>query len=151
MKKIVWLLVFGVLISCNMKKEKNLNIEKQIPDSIESEVNLLISPSQIAKCYKTNINGIEYIISKNEEQTSRLIFTYDKKFATSEGVSVGMKYSEIKNYSDSNLILISGWAYVLPLKSGWNASFEISQYDDNIMSADSVVKWIYGNVSDVEF
>jgi len=53
-----------------------------------------------------------------------------------------MKLSEITIKQKTELNLIRGWAYVMPLQSGWNAAFEIANYNNNLLS-DSIVKWLY--------
>jgi hypothetical protein len=67
----------------------------------------------------------------------------DKSFISSEGIKIGMHYNDIKKSTKNSLILERGWAYTLPLNSGWCAAFEISNYDLPTISNDSTVKWMY--------
>jgi len=144
MKRSIFFLALFI-ISCNTSKTNNVEIGKKLPNNLElkNKINLLVSPAQFEECYKIRIDSIDYLISIDKEKRFKFISTFDKKFISLEGVKVGMKLPDVIQRSKQTLRLINGWAYVLPLNSGWNAAFEISNYDSNTMSPDSTVKWIY--------
>lgn len=48
----------------------------------------------------------------------------DKRATTPEGVSVGIRYGEIKHRVDTEPVSSLGWGGYLPLKSGWFAIFD---------------------------
>jgi hypothetical protein len=103
----------------------------------------MVSPSQFEDCYQVKINNINYLISIDGNNRIKSIFTYDKKFISPDSIKIGMKLSDVIRLSKDKPYLINGWAYVIPLNSGWNAAFEISNYDSNTLSPDSIVKWMY--------
>jgi hypothetical protein len=141
-QSILMLMLF--LISCCSIKNNTIEIGCVMPKvEIKSEIKLMVSPSKFEICKEVKFDDIDYLIATDDKNTITKIFTYDTNFMSPDSVRVGMKLSEIMNKQKSELNLINGWAYVIHLKSGWNAAFELSDYDKQAMSADSIVKWIY--------
>lgn len=156
MKKLL-LFIMITLVACSNKKNNNVEITNLLSSSYNIEKgdklplnimllnkrNIMVSPSQFYDCFKIINNNNEFYISFDENNIIRSIFTYDSSFITQDSIKIGMKFSDVAKLSKQNPYLIKGWAYVIPLKSGWIAAFEISNYHLNIMSCDSTVKWLY--------
>jgi len=145
MKQSIYLIILFFFISCNSSKTNSLEIGRKVSSNIEmnTKINLMVSPSQFEDCYQVKINNINYLISIDGNNRIKSIFTYDKKFISPDSIKIGMKLSDVIRLSKDKPYLINGWAYVIPLNSGWNAAFEISNYDSNTLSPDSIVKWMY--------
>lgn len=145
MKKINCIFIIFICISCNTSKTNNLEIDKKFSNNLDStaKVSLMVTPSQFEDCYLVKVDNIDYLISIDINNRIKSIFTYDTKFRSIDWIKIGMKLSEVIEKSKHKPYLINGWAYVVPLNSGWYAAFETSNYESNALSSDSTVKWIY--------
>lgn len=103
----------------------------------------LNSSGQIIMSYNIFIDGIKYTICVDKNNTINYIETKDKKFETLEGIKLGMTFKSIKDARDKRLNKELGWAYVMPLKDGWNAAFEFSKSNIQEMSSDSTIVWFF--------
>ena len=137
---LLFIIIF--LVACSNKKNSSIEITNLISSSYKIEKgeklptnikllnkkNIMVSPSQFYDCYKIINNNKEFYISLDENKIIRTIFTYDSNFITHDSIKIGMKFSDVAKRVIHKPYLIKGWAYVIPLNSGWIAAFEISDY-----------------------
>ncbi len=83
----------------------------------------LISPSDMAKLYKINVNNNEFEVALTKESKIRYIQTYSQDFVTDEGVKVGMTLEDVQNKVNLDVLTLPGWAFVIRFQSGWCAAF----------------------------
>ena len=131
--------------SCSAQEKKILEIGKVIPDSLILSQGsfILISSGQLKMANNIKINGINYTIVKDKENKINYIETKDKNFNTEENIKIGMLLKEVKKTVTADLKYERGWAYYLPLPSGWNAGFKLSQNDMSKISNDSTITWLF--------
>jgi hypothetical protein len=73
--------------------------------------------------YQVAVRGVHYKIGV-EGQRVRYVATSDNAFRTAEGVSLESSLADVQVAASANGKAEPGWAYIVPLRSGWNAAFE---------------------------
>lgn len=122
-----------------------VEIGDKVTDSITFKKGsfIMISPAQLEVGYTTVIEGIKFTICKDKNNLVKYIETKDNVFITEDSIKIGMSLTEVKKLTNNELRLERGWAFVMPLPSGWNVAFEFSKDDFNKISPDSTIKWIF--------
>lgn len=127
-----------LVVGCGYKNTSPVNPEicsifdKQLYDSI-SERSILISPNQFKKGYFILSNGVRYSVIENENKVINFISTNDTTFYINN-INIGMKYNQINKKDILDEKYVSGWGYIINLKSGWNALFA----DDTVFRNHSI-------------
>ena len=123
----------------------DLKLGKRLPhDAKAMGTMLLTSPAQTRPQYSVTRNGVRFSICPNESQRIVHISTSDPAFNTAEGIHVGTPLNEVRGVAHTTEIAWSGWAYVLPLPSGWNAAFvEGPTMTDAPLKEDSPVVFLF--------
>ena len=103
----------------------------------------LVSSGQMSPYTTIKIDGCNFDLVQQGNDTIYLA-TNDKKFQTSEGYTVGTKFSELPNDIQSGLTKELGWGYYYKLPSGWTLGFcEGSSCTNNYPKKSSKVKLIF--------
>lgn len=109
----------------------------------ESDHYIMAGPSALYKSHTLFLYGAEFTLGVTEkESVIRYIATEDKKFITNEGFHVGMSYKDIKSRLKKEAIKLPGWAWYIPLESGWNLAFPLGG-DGEKLQDNASVAWIY--------
>lgn len=132
-------------ISCIAQENKSfIDVGMNFPDSLKKHSFSLsmTGSANIEKCYKVSVDSILYRICVNSNNLISYIETSDSTFQTKEGIKTGMTLSAIRKYNKSDLYLETGWAYILPLPSGWCAAFDYKT--ESIKSESEMkIKWLF--------
>lgn len=133
---LIIILVASCSNSLTINKIKiGMKITKEIAKS-PTGVSLLTSHSNFAPTYEITIDGIMYTIAINEQKKIIYIDTIDPNFKTEEGFCMKTTFKEI--FATTNQIKKEpGWAFYIPLKSGWNAAFKISRSESESKPQDN--------------
>lgn len=134
--------LFILISSCNAQQKFDIGSEIKDTTTLQKAGKILISPSHIEQSYYTVAEGIQYTICIDSVNRINYILTQDSNYITSDDVKIGMSYDDVRKHTNSQLILERGWAFFVPLNSGWNAAFLITDYDNPKM-VDSTVKWLF--------
>ena len=122
--KILMMILILSFIQCSQLKK--LQLGDPLPDKIKrrgSNTYMLSSSSNSSLLYRLKFAGIKYEYGVNEKGIIDFISTDDPDFKTEEGFSILSTFSEIVKRVGKNPIKERGWAYYIPLESGWNAGF----------------------------
>jgi hypothetical protein len=117
-------------------------------DTVESldenqEYIMAASGSFLAK-YILRVDSIEFVLGISPEGHVKYISSSDQKFVTDEGLRIGDSWLKVKNISNSELVKETGWAFYIPLQSGWNAAFVIGEsMTEGSLSEESQVGWFF--------
>ena len=110
----------------------------------KSDLRLMTGPSQFDLSFDAEVDGIRYSIAFNKKHIVTFVATTDTAFASPEGIKVGTPMTETFKISGIDSVdRLAGFAYYVPLKSGWNAGFEVVDYDRDILAIDSTVTWFF--------
>ena len=151
------LVCLGIFLSCSASETESENstmiLQKlpQINDLFHprgvSDFSLLISSAQFSRAYSVNCNNIHYYIAVNAVgQFKKVVYisTDDKSFVTPEKLKINDFLSDVRNVSDNEILTENGWAFVIPLESGWNAAFvEGESMTDGTLNADSKISFFF--------
>ena len=148
------LFFLGVSFSCSTLKNENNNntilLEElpQIKDDFYPKTDsisyLMISPSQYSKAYNVYCQNISYNIAINDLNKVIFISTQDEAFVTSENLMIGKLLSDVQSISKNKIITESGWAFYIPLESGWNAAFvEGKSMTSRMLKEDSKISFFF--------
>ena len=111
---------------------------------IESSIWILISSSQFSKAYLVIYDEIYYTIAVNDINKVSFISTEDELFISPESLKIGGSFADVKALTKNKVIKETGWAYYIPLESGWNAAFvEGEAMTDGILRADSEISFFF--------
>jgi hypothetical protein len=88
-----------------------------------AEVYIVVSPSEIRKCYDITIDGINYSVSVNELSLIDYIITSDSNFSTTENLKIGDTYNKVQKLTQNKVVVLDGWGYYIELPSSWKAVF----------------------------
>ena len=122
--KILMMILILSFIQCSQLKK--LQLGDPLPDKIKrrgSNNYILSSSSSSSLLYRLKFAGIKYIYGVNRKGIIDFISTYDLDFKTGEGFSTTSTFGEITGKVGRKLRKERGWAYYIPLESGWNAGF----------------------------
>ncbi len=90
---------------------------------------ILVNNSDFKKAKEVLIDGVVYVCAVDEDEVIRFIMTRDEKFVSPEGFAVGDSFEKIYKEGGGELQDERGFARYIVLKSGWNASFAITNFD----------------------
>ncbi|MCK5055532.1 MAG: hypothetical protein KAT34_02685 [Candidatus Aminicenantes bacterium] len=127
--KILMLILIFSFFQCSQLKK--LQLGDPLPYKFKGRGNntyVLTSPSSASLIYKFKFAGIKYKYGVNEKGIIDYISTVDPDFKTEEGFSISSTFSEITKKVGKKLRKERGWAYFIPLKSGWNAAFACGRH-----------------------
>src|ERR1700677_2412847 len=97
-------------------------------DGIQSS--LMVDSGEILPAYDLLVGDVSYTICGD---THGITFISPRgQFKTSEGIVVGSTLTQVIAIAKTSPIKRMGWAYYLPLPSGWNAAFIASGDDPTI-------------------
>jgi hypothetical protein len=96
-----------------------------VTPSTKSRVQLIVQSAQTWPSYQLVVGSARYVIGL-EKNRVRYIGVSDPKFKTSEGLSVASTFAEVLQASPDKGSNEPGWAYFVPLRSGWSAAFKAS-------------------------
>lgn len=135
-----------VLASCT-KGQNMLYIGNTLSDDflgkLESELSMTSSGS-FTKLHKIKSDNIEYKIAVDTNNKIVYIETKDNNFKTDEGIKIGTSLENVLELTSFNMLEEKGWAFYLPLNSGWNAAFVVGESMTNKKpDNDSKVKWFF--------
>ena len=101
-----------------------IDIGSNLPkEAVDTGVMVMTSPSQFRKQYKIKFNDIEYSVCPDGDGLIVHISIRSPISKTLEGVRVGDALTKVQNITNSKIETRSGWTFVVPLPSGWNAAF----------------------------
>ncbi len=110
----------------------------------KSDLYLMTGPAQFDLSFAAEVDGILYSVAFDKKHIVTFVATTDSAFASPEGIKVGTPMTETFKISGIDSIdKLAGFAYYVPLKSGWNAGFEVVDYDRDILAIDSTVNWFF--------
>ena len=130
----------------------------KIPREIEREKRdgeeyvILLSSNNSYDPYPIYSNGMKVtllIYHSDKKRRIRCVLTSDPSCATSEGVSPGLKYRDIKDFASGSPEYFPGWGYYWVLPSGWVASFGYIEGGGDPITDDAIVGSliVYGDYS----
>jgi hypothetical protein len=151
------LLCLGIFISCSTSETESKNsaiILAELPKINDlfhprgvSDFLLLISPSQFSRAYSVNCKNIHYDIAvKADNHFKKVVYisTDDKSFVTPEKLKINDSLSDVRSVSENEILTYRGWAFVIPLESGWNAAFvEGESMTDGTLNSDSQISFFF--------
>ncbi len=139
------ILIMVCLQTCGVNKINMIDIGDTLPKGkvTETETYRITSSGSMEAMYRINVNGINYIICKDDSNKITYIETKDMDFITEEGLKIGMNYHEVLKYTDKEIQLEKGWAYILPLSNGWYAAFDLSIENLDEMPNDTSIRWFF--------
>jgi hypothetical protein len=80
--------------------------------------------------FRVRWEGIEYELALDPKDRITWISTSDPEFKTPEGVAAGDSLQSVIDRTGAKLVGEPGWAYYVPLASGWNARLGASTAED---------------------
>ena len=136
------------IYSCSSKKILILGqkLPKEILQKQEESPPILVmtSASSFNYSYNITVDNIDFFMAVDKDNKIIYIGTTDKNFITSEGINIGSTLQDVMNVSEKSMIKETGWAYYVPLPSGWNAAFtEGEEMTGEEPSEKSNVKWLF--------
>lgn len=116
-----------------------------ILDSLGANRRLIMTGrDQSSPMFFANISGRTCVVGYGKDSLVDFLSIYDSEFVTDEGISKGAHLRDvIKAAGATDLQRDSGFAYYLPLKSGWNAAFTIENFAEGTITADSTVSYFF--------
>jgi len=109
-----------------------------------SSILLPISPSRMYPSYEVSYDDIEYTICVNGNRIINYISTETPDFRTPEGIAVGNTLEKVLEVSQAKLVKEKGWAFVVPLKSGWKAAFiQGASMTEGELAPNAPVIWLF--------
>lgn len=113
-----------------IKLKSMIKIGDVLPEKILSDEYFVqfTDSAGFLKAYLVVFNRIEYTIGINEKRKIVYIRTEDIDFLSHEGFSISTTFKQI--IKNRTMKLLPYWAYYVPLRDGWNASFKIPDYPD---------------------
>lgn len=85
---------------------------------------ILINANEFALDKFVVINNVSLSVGIDPDRdTVFFVSTTDEKFITQDSVYVGMSFKDARIKTIDTIFNEPGWAWILPLKSGWNAAF----------------------------
>lgn len=93
----------------------------------DSTISLLTSSAQFDEARIVVIDSVIYEVVFKKSGVIKFVSTGDEKFRSSEGLSIGSSYIEVRKIFGINkvaIINIPGWGKYIKLQSGWNAVFD---------------------------
>ena len=148
MKLTLLLTCLTVVYACNNSISKNQNDYllndifigmpvENISDKITNTNQLTISnTTSLLDLYELERDSIIFKIGVRD-CTIEYIATSDKKFLSSEQITIGMPYDEVLNKSPFHIYTRDGFGVIIPLKSNWNAVFSAKTYQNVAQGLDS--------------
>lgn len=95
-----------------------------LPASVTPRDELMMTRSGTwARSYLFVESGITYTLAIDQDNSVSCVSVSDSAFLTSEGIHVGMRALDILSDTTRHVLTELGWAYYIPLTSGWNAAF----------------------------
>ena len=152
------LFFLAILFSCSSSNTHNNNSEMILDELPEindlfgprgvSTFSLLISSAQFSRAYSVNCKNIHYDIAVSVAgQFQKVVFiaTDDKAFVTPEELKINDSLANVRSVTDNEILTEPGWAFYIPLDSGWNAAFtEGESMTDNELKS-SYIKLLFEN------
>ena len=138
--------ILTILIFLMPHSVSALEIGEYLPSDVaDSTQYALISAAQLDPSYQVKVGEFEYnVATYPDSKLIRYIEIKDKGFVSEEGAHTGMTLSEISKLTTENLIEERGWAYYVPLPSGWFAAFCVGQgCTSGAVVNSSVVSWLF--------
>jgi hypothetical protein len=93
------------------------------PDSTPTGRYVVTAPDQTRREYSVTRDGVLFTVCPAEDGTIVFVSTTDVAFETPEGVRIGTPLTQVRAGAGRFELAWPGWAYVIPLPSGWNAAF----------------------------
>jgi hypothetical protein len=104
---------------------------------------VMTSPSQSRPGYSVSISGVDYTLCA---ESGRIVYisTLSRLFQTPEGVRVGDPFGQVREHARAEVRAISGWAFVVPLRSGWGAAFVQGETaTEEPLRDEAPVRWLF--------
>jgi hypothetical protein len=130
------------------KSFKPVKREPRIGDKIsgypKSKYRLMIRSAQTDPAYEVSYQGIEFLVTANDDKRISAISTRDARFKTPEGIGVGDTLEQVLKVSQNQLSREPGWAFYVYLKSGWYAAFAQGEsMTEGELAPTAQVKWLF--------
>lgn len=106
---------------------------------------LMSSSAQLDPAYLLVVQSVEYSIGLRERD-NRVVYisTIDPGFKTPEGLTTSSSLTDAMRVASDELRMEPGWAYYLPLKSGWSAGFFVGKSGtESAPGEDDTVTWFF--------
>ena len=117
------LLVFILIYTNPFRSSTEPVLGDKIDVTNLTEINIVIGPSEIRKCFSISIDEINYSIGVNEIGLIDYVITSDSNFSTSEILKIGDTYKKVQGLTEKEVVVLIGWGYYIELPSGWKAVF----------------------------
>lgn len=123
----------------------DLQVGRPLPsDGAACDVAQLIGCGSISEMYSISRNGVQFLASLDDRSLVSYIETRSPDFITPEGVRVGLMFHDLPAERQLQLRKEPGWAFVVPLASGWNAAFtQGDTMSEGQLAADATVEWLF--------
>jgi hypothetical protein len=124
---ILMMLILGCIASADSAEQSVPAVGKALPVGAVEQMKgnyyvfILSSPSQVYRHFVFS-GAVKWDLGVSNEGVVKYVSTKDPRFKTPEGISVGMRYSDVRTRSKS-AIKFPGWAWAIELPSGWSAAF----------------------------
>jgi len=120
---------------------------RKIPQTFAANPGLYLTMTaggNFSEAFDFMVNRVSYTLAVDGAGAVTYISTADKGFTSPEGATVGDTYQTVKKLGTSALVCERGWAFYLPLPSGWNAAF-VQGYTmtEGDLSDGAKVKWFF--------
>lgn len=90
---------------------------------------IAVSPAQMAILYNGRTDSMEYSIGTDDRGRIIFIRTTEPSFVSPEGVKIGTTVSQLLSDAKLRVTEETGWAWYVPLPSGWNAQLMSPESD----------------------
>lgn len=137
-----WLFML-IAISCKSYDEFDFKKVKFSQIDTTKEIHLMNSKWDIVDCFEFEGNEIDYCIGFNDSNNINTIYTFDEKFVTPDGLSIGDTFYEAKKRA-IKVSHIYGHT-ICEINSGWKAVF----YPDSTFSDSTKIMMFEKWASDI--
>ncbi|MFZ1217738.1 MAG: hypothetical protein WAO00_00525 [Chthoniobacterales bacterium] len=108
-----------------------------------SHVLIMSSPSQFYRHFVLT-DGVRWDLGVSDEGQIKYVSTKDTRFKTAEGITVGMRLSDVRARIKEPMIRYPGWAWAIELPSGGKAAFvQGRSLTEGSLSASAPVSFLY--------
>ena len=140
--------VLALLVACVTCRHIDVPaVGSSVPDEAvhrEGEV-ILAGPSQIYPAYALEVEGVAFELGVKERKVA-FVRTSSRDFSTPDGVRVGMPLQAVLERGGSGPVMITGWAFVVALPSGWSAAFTHGETQtEEPLPVEATVAWLFRN------
>ncbi len=145
MRLLIFLIIISLGIFTCSDFEQHLEIGDLLPPhAVKIGKNILVTPGLFLRAFGVHVNDEIFLACPDQNDSVVFIQPASNDFKTPEGVKVGDIYFSILRVVPDSTRIVQGWAYVLPLLSGWNAAFcEGEHKTDGLLQDDSEVVFLF--------